>query len=101
MRRPPKRTDLNGDEPRPGTKPYWTQANIDYLYGKQRGYCAECRNHYRSKDMQIDHVTPRSKGGGNELANLQLLCAHCNSVKGDGTMDDLRARRDARGAEWR
>ena len=30
----------------------------------------------------IDHVIPVSRGGGNELPNLQLLCRTCNLTKG-------------------
>ena len=47
-------------------KAWRTRENVDALYGRQRGYCAECGNHYRSKDMRIDHITPRSKGGGKD-----------------------------------
>lgn len=31
----------------------------------------------------IDHVVPRSQGGGNERANLVSACWSCNSSKGD------------------
>jgi len=31
---------------------------------------------------QVDHVIPRSRGGGHELENLLACCAKCNSLKG-------------------
>ncbi|MCY3562144.1 MAG: HNH endonuclease [bacterium] len=34
----------------------------------------------------------RKKGGTDHLENLQLLCGHCNSVKGDRGMEYLRAK---------
>ena len=68
---------------------YRTQENINKLYGNQRGDCPGCGNHYRVKDMHIDHITSKSKGGGDEIENLQLLCGHCDSTKGTGTMDNL------------
>jgi 5-methylcytosine-specific restriction endonuclease McrA len=30
----------------------------------------------------VDHITPRSLGGGDEDFNLQCLCFRCNSAKG-------------------
>ena len=31
---------------------------------------------------QVDHVIPRSRGGGHELDNLLACCAKCNTLKG-------------------
>ncbi len=46
---------------------------------------AECKKCNRTNDLGIDHIIPLSKGGGDELNNLQLLCRWCNSRKGDRT----------------
>ena len=94
LKRPPKRTDLNGDElaAKKRSRRYNSPENIDLLYGTQRGDCTGCGNHYHSKDFAVDHVVPQAHGGSDELDNLQLLCTHCNSTKGTGTMDDLFER---------
>jgi 5-methylcytosine-specific restriction endonuclease McrA len=31
--------------------------------------------------MTIDHIIPKSSGGGNKLSNLQVLCFDCNMKK--------------------
>lgn len=41
-----------------------------------------CKHCGTCKDLTIDHILPRSKGGGNEIENLQTLCRSCNSKKG-------------------
>ncbi len=41
---------------------------------------------YRQSDLTIDHKVPLSKGGTNDLANLQTLCSKCNHKKGTSTI---------------
>lgn len=60
------------------------------LYEEQQGICNGCKNHYLFKDMTLDHIVPRSRGGTNKIENLQLLCHHCNSTKGNRPWDPSR-----------
>ena len=66
-------------------------------YGGQRAACAGCRERYLEKDFEVDHIHPKAKGGGDEIENLQLLCAKCNRRKSDGTMAELREKLRADG----
>ena len=48
--------------------------------------CVECRAPGTHEDpLTVDHIVPISKGGGNSLANLQVLHRSCNSRKGKKT----------------
>ncbi len=38
-----------------------------------------------SDDLTLDHVLPRSKGGGTNWKNLITACKNCNAKKGDNT----------------
>ena len=92
----PRRTDADApppEKPKPKrTTSYKTIENMQKLYGRQFGYCNGCGVHYRDKDFHHDHIHPRSKDGGDEIANLQLLCGHCNSTKGNRDMERLWER---------
>lgn len=79
----PRRTDQGK------IKRYNHPDNRDWLYGKQGGNCKGCKHHFRKRNLTIDHIVPVSEGGGDELENLQMLCAACNSVKGNRGMEYL------------
>jgi hypothetical protein len=40
--------------------------------------CLRCRS---TRDLTVDHIVPRSRGGSNDESNLQTLCRKCNSAK--------------------
>lgn len=50
-------------------------------YGNKCLACGE------PKPLTVDHVIPLSKGGSNDISNLQPLCGSCNSIKRDKAID--------------
>ena len=81
----PRRTDL-GDIPR-----YNDPDNKRFLFGKQEGLCNGCIILFPFRNMTIDHIIPKSRGGTDHIANLQLLCGACNSKKGTRTQEEFMA----------
>jgi len=52
------------------------------LLKQQKGKCAHCELFFRESDvLEVDHITPKSKGGRDEYKNLQLLHRHCHDQK--------------------
>ena len=66
--------------------------NKHVLFGQQEGRCGGCKMDFPFKIFEVDHVIPSSKGGTNHLENLQLLCPHCNRVKGNRSQAYLVAQ---------
>jgi 5-methylcytosine-specific restriction endonuclease McrA len=48
--------------------------------------CAYCGTSHLP--LTIDHVIPRTRGGGNDWENLVCCCTRCNNVKGDRTPEE-------------
>ncbi|NMF62757.1 HNH endonuclease [Brasilonema octagenarum UFV-OR1] len=47
------------------------------------GYkCVFCGRSSQQVQLEVDHIVPFSKGGSNDLNNLQTLCTDCNRGKG-------------------
>ena len=60
-------------------RPYIPRDIVGFVYMRDGGRCRECGS---TKNLQLDHIIPFSKGGSSELENLQLLCKECNLKKG-------------------
>ena len=82
----PNRTDL-GEIPR-----YNAPENKTQLYGEQGGHCNGCGEHFQTQHLEIDHIIAKSVGGTDHIDNLQLLCGHCNRVKGERGQEYLISR---------
>ena len=67
------------------------------LYGLQEGRCNGCGHYFEFRHFHKDHIVPTSTGGPNDDSNLQLLCGHCNILKGTRTMAELKAKLKAKG----
>jgi 5-methylcytosine-specific restriction endonuclease McrA len=57
-----------------------------YNVYKRDGYkCVYCPS---KKDLTLDHVMPKSRGGKNTWKNLVTCCGSCNVSKGDRTPEE-------------
>lgn len=55
------------------------------------GRCWYCGRHLHPRDFHLDHLVPRSRGGGDGL-NLVPACPPCNLRKGNLDLETFRAR---------
>jgi 5-methylcytosine-specific restriction endonuclease McrA len=62
----------------PGTH---TPADLRTLLAAQSHRCAYCGADLRKVKRHLDHIIALARGGSNDKANLQYLCAPCNLSK--------------------
>ena len=69
------------------------------LFERQAGLCGLCQDVMNPDEvldstcLQVDHLTPASKGGTNDKANLVLAHRKCNQEKAGKTFDEYVAWR--------
>jgi Restriction endonuclease len=63
----------------------------EYLLEKWNRKCAYCGKEH--VPLEIDHISPRSKGGSNRVSNLTLACHACNKKKGNRDVREFLARK--------
>jgi 5-methylcytosine-specific restriction endonuclease McrA len=54
---------------------------------RDKGICQYC-NTKIEKDITIDHILPKSKGGISSFTNCVVCCKSCNNKKGDKFLQD-------------
>ena len=71
---------------------------VNAVYDKTGGYCAYCRRkiHFQNYgggdavgSWEIDHWTPKARGGTETLSNFVPACILCNRSKQDMTGDEF------------
>jgi len=58
------------------------RVNRARIYKRDSFQCVYCGS---NKNLTIDHVLPKSRGGSNRWTNLVTCCGNCNRKKGDKT----------------
>ena len=78
LSRPPARTDTDPDTKSQRKREYIPDKVKEMVWQRDEG---QCRNCGAKENLQYDHIIPHSKGGSNEITNLQILCRNCNLNK--------------------
>ena len=60
----------------------WRDANI----------CQYCGNKFHIKELTVDHIMPKSRGGKNTWLNLTTSCMKCNQKKGARTPEEANMK---------
>lgn len=91
-----KMRSVNSAYPMPSVIRLQQYINIPYksvmltrqnVFKRDANKCLYCGN---SKDLTLDHVLPKSRGGDSTWTNLATACKKCNSIKGDKTPEEAK-----------
>lgn len=52
--------------------------------------CLYCGHQFAKSFLTLDHVVPKSKGGGKTWNNIVTACKDCNRIKGDKTPSEAK-----------
>jgi hypothetical protein len=63
------------------------RASRPRIYKRDNYECVYCGS---NKNLTLDHVMPKSRGGGNEWTNLVTSCFKCNLKKGSKTPEEAQ-----------
>ncbi len=60
------------------------------VYIRDDHRCQYCGEYFAAADLTLDHVVPRSRGGGHTWDNVVAACRPCNVHKADRLLPDTR-----------
>lgn len=73
--------------PRAGVK--FNRRNI---YARDENKCQYCGKRFSTNELSLDHIIPRSIGGGTTWGNIVCACTGCNAKKGGRTPVQARMK---------
>jgi len=78
----------------------FTRQNI---FDRDQDTCQYCGRHCDRKDLNLDHVIPRDRGGPTSWENIVCSCVECNTRKGNRTPQEagMRLIRKPKRPKWR
>jgi hypothetical protein len=69
---------------------YVSETTKKIVYTRDGGICQCCGS---SSNLEYDHITPYSCGGGSDVSNIQLLCMSCNRSKSNSCTCKIHNKR--------
>lgn len=84
----------------PAKEVKFTRHNI---FERDKNTCQYCGKVFDRKDLNLDHVVPRDRGGPTVWENIVCSCVRCNTRKGNRTPQEagMRLIRKPRRPKWR
>jgi 5-methylcytosine-specific restriction endonuclease McrA len=62
------------------------------IYWRDKYVCQYCSEQFKYKQLSLDHVIPKSRGGDRGWLNLVTCCHGCNQKKGNKTPSEASMR---------
>lgn len=62
------------------------------VYARDRNRCQYCGRRFPTSELTLDHVLPRSQGGGASWENIVCCCVKCNVKKGGRTPSEAHMK---------
>lgn len=77
--------------------------NRENIYRRDGYRCQYCGEQFDARDLNLDHVTPREKGGKTTWENLVCSCIPCNTRKANKLPSEAKMfpRRQPKPPSWR
>jgi len=60
------------------------------VFARDGNQCQYCGHNFPTSELSLDHVVPRSRGGGTTWENIVCACVACNVRKGGRTPHEAR-----------
>lgn len=78
----------------------FTRQNV---FERDKSTCQYCGRGFDRKELNLDHVVPRDRGGRMSWENIVCSCVECNTRKGNRTPEEsgMRLIRKPRRPKWR
>jgi 5-methylcytosine-specific restriction endonuclease McrA len=64
------------------TIPFSKACNRKNVIWRDQYTCQYCQDQFTYKELTMDHVVPKSKGGSKTWLNIVASCKQCNGIKG-------------------
>lgn len=68
--------------------------NRKMIYLRDNYTCQYCGEQFAAKELTLDHVKPKSMGGGASWTNLVTCCSTCNWLKGAKVLSPISEPRE-------
>ena len=73
------------------------------IFARDKNTCQYCGKVYDRKDLNLDHVIPRDRGGPTSWENIVCSCVECNTLKANRTPQEagMHLIRKPKRPKWR